>query len=43
MTTTQFESFGVPWEESHGYVQAVKRGDTIPLSGQFALPSFVYN
>ncbi|MEV0778283.1 Rid family hydrolase [Streptomyces sp. NPDC050433] len=30
------ESFGVPWEESYGYVQAVKRGDTIYLSGQVA-------
>lgn len=32
----QVESFGVPWEESYGYVQAVKRGDTIYLSGQVA-------
>lgn len=30
------ESFGVPWEESYGYAQAVKRGDTIYLSGQVA-------
>ncbi|MFC8077144.1 Rid family hydrolase [Streptomyces sp. NPDC057307] len=30
------ESFGVPWEESYGYVQAIKRGDTIYLSGQVA-------
>ncbi|GAA3850895.1 RidA family protein [Streptomyces sedi] len=28
------ESWGVPWEEGHGYVQAVRRGDTIYLSGQ---------
>ncbi|MFD4768759.1 Rid family hydrolase [Streptomyces niveus] len=32
----QVESFGVPWEESYGYVQAVKRDDTIYLSGQVA-------
>lgn len=32
----QVESFGVPWEESYGYVQAVRRGDTIHLSGQVA-------
>lgn len=30
----QVESFGVPWEERHGYVQAIRRGDTIHLSGQ---------
>ncbi|MFD9074149.1 Rid family hydrolase [Streptomyces lasiicapitis] len=36
--TTEFrtESFGVPWESRYGYVQAVKRGDTIHLSGQVA-------
>jgi enamine deaminase RidA (YjgF/YER057c/UK114 family) len=33
MTT---ESFGVPWEEAYGYVQAVKRGDTIYVSGQLS-------
>lgn len=32
----QTESFGVPWEKSYGYVQAVRRGDTIYLSGQVA-------
>ncbi|MEU0697841.1 Rid family hydrolase [Streptomyces niveus] len=32
----QVESFGVPWEESYGYAQAVRRGDTIYLSGQVA-------
>lgn len=26
----------VPWEESYGYVQAVRHGDTIYLSGQVA-------
>jgi enamine deaminase RidA (YjgF/YER057c/UK114 family) len=36
MTTTQVESFGVPWEESYGYVQAIKRGDTIYVSGQLS-------
>jgi len=30
----QTETFGVPWEKDYGYVQAVKRGDTIYLSGQ---------
>ena len=30
------ERFGVPWEESYGYVQAIKHGDTIYLSGQLA-------
>jgi len=33
---THTENFGVPWEESYGYVQAIKRGDTIYVSGQFA-------
>lgn len=28
--------FGVPWEESYGYAQAVKVGDTIYLSGQLS-------
>lgn len=31
---TQTENFGVPWEEAYGYVQAIKRGDTIYVSGQ---------
>ncbi|MFC0437147.1 RidA family protein [Kutzneria buriramensis] len=30
------ESFGVPWEESYGYVQAVRCGDTIYISGQLS-------
>ncbi|WP_405792091.1 Rid family hydrolase [Streptomyces sp. NBC_01506] len=34
--SNQVENFGVPWEESFGYAQAVKRGDTIYLSGQVA-------
>ncbi|GAA2077286.1 hypothetical protein GCM10009801_33300 [Streptomyces albiaxialis] len=33
MTT---ESFGVPWEKGYGYVQAVRHGDTVRLSGQVA-------
>lgn len=36
MPGAQAESFGVSWEEAYGYVQAVKRGDTIYLSGQLA-------
>ncbi|MEO3750903.1 Rid family hydrolase [Streptomyces sp. B6B3] len=35
-TMDRAESFGVPWEEAYGYVQAVRRGDTIHLSGQVA-------
>jgi enamine deaminase RidA (YjgF/YER057c/UK114 family) len=34
--TRRTESFGVPWEETYGYVQAVQHGDTIYLSGQVA-------
>lgn len=30
----QVESFGVPWEKTYGYAQAVRHGDTIYLSGQ---------
>jgi enamine deaminase RidA (YjgF/YER057c/UK114 family) len=33
---TRTEKFGVPWEESYGYVQAIKRGDSIYLAGQVA-------
>ncbi|MER7053653.1 MULTISPECIES: Rid family hydrolase [unclassified Streptomyces] len=32
----QVESFQVPWEKDYGYVQAVRHGDTIYLSGQVA-------
>lgn len=32
----QVARHGVPWEEEYGYVQAVRRGDTIHLSGQVA-------
>jgi enamine deaminase RidA (YjgF/YER057c/UK114 family) len=28
------ENFGVPWESAYGYVQAIRSGDTIYLSGQ---------
>lgn len=35
MSAAQSESFGVSWEEAYGYVQAVKRADTIYISGQF--------
>ena len=27
-------SFGVPWEETHGYAQALRIGDEIRISGQ---------
>jgi enamine deaminase RidA (YjgF/YER057c/UK114 family) len=30
------ENLGVPWEELYGYVQAIKHGDTIYLSGQLS-------
>jgi enamine deaminase RidA (YjgF/YER057c/UK114 family) len=30
------KGFGVPWEDSYGYAQAVKAGDTIYVSGQLA-------
>jgi enamine deaminase RidA (YjgF/YER057c/UK114 family) len=33
---THTENFGVPWEELYGYVQAIKHGDTIYLSGQLS-------
>ncbi|AXK32698.1 RidA family protein [Streptomyces armeniacus] len=32
----QVARHGVPWEEKYGYVQAVRRGDTVYLSGQVA-------
>ncbi|GAA0926985.1 RidA family protein [Pseudonocardia zijingensis] len=32
----QVESFGVDWEKNYGYVQAVRSGDTVHLSGQVA-------
>lgn len=39
MTSTEerrTERFGVPWEETYGYAQAVRHGDTVYLSGQVA-------
>ena len=37
MTATKDSTvFGVPWEDAYGYVQAVRVGDTIYLSGQFS-------
>lgn len=27
-------SFGMPWEDSHGYSQAIRLGDTVRISGQ---------
>lgn len=30
------ENFGVPWESDYGYVQAIRSGDTIYVSGQLA-------
>lgn len=35
-TKSQVEYHGVPWEKEYGYVQAVRSGDTIHLSGQLA-------
>jgi enamine deaminase RidA (YjgF/YER057c/UK114 family) len=35
-TGRQVEYFNVPWEESFGYAQAVKHGDTIYVSGQLS-------
>ena len=31
------KGFGLPWEESYGFAQAVKVGDTIYVSGQLGL------
>ncbi|WP_286801730.1 MULTISPECIES: Rid family hydrolase [Sphingobacterium] len=28
------EGFGMPWEEIYGYSQAIKKGDTVWISGQ---------
>ena len=36
MTAKQVESFGVSWEEAYGYVQAIRHGDTIYVSGQLS-------
>jgi enamine deaminase RidA (YjgF/YER057c/UK114 family) len=34
--TRRVENFGVPWEESYGYAQAILDGDMIYLSGQLS-------
>jgi enamine deaminase RidA (YjgF/YER057c/UK114 family) len=34
--TRRIENFGVPWEASYGYAQAIQVGDTIYLSGQLS-------
>ena len=31
------KGFGLPWEESYGFAQAVKVGDTIYVSGQLGV------
>ncbi|MFE2977284.1 Rid family hydrolase [Streptomyces sp. NPDC059258] len=36
MAKDQVESWGVPWEQAFGYVQAVRHGDTIHVAGQFS-------
>ncbi|OQP42974.1 hypothetical protein A4H97_12550 [Niastella yeongjuensis] len=30
----QIQNFGMPWEDDYGYAQAVKKGDTVWISGQ---------
>lgn len=34
--TKEIRTFGMPWESSYGYVQVVKVGDTIYVSGQLS-------
>jgi len=34
MSTKEFKTFNMPWEKVYGYVQAVKKGDTVWISGQ---------
>lgn len=36
MAAEQVESWGVPWEQAFGYVQAVKHGNIIRVAGQFS-------
>ncbi|MEV1043936.1 RidA family protein [Streptomyces sp. NPDC049916] len=36
MAAEQVESWGVPWEQAFGYVQALRRGNTIHVAGQFS-------
>ena len=35
-TSDQVENLDVPWEAEFGYAQAIRRGDTVYLSGQVA-------
>jgi enamine deaminase RidA (YjgF/YER057c/UK114 family) len=34
MNTKEFRTFDMPWEKAYGYVQSVKSGDTVWISGQ---------
>ncbi|CAM3080541.1 RidA family protein [Chryseobacterium flavum] len=34
MSTKEFKTFDMPWEKVYGYVQSVKSGDTVWISGQ---------
>jgi enamine deaminase RidA (YjgF/YER057c/UK114 family) len=34
MNTKEFRTFDMPWEKGYGYVQSVKSGDTVWISGQ---------
>ncbi|GAB3837007.1 Rid family hydrolase [Kribbella italica] len=34
--TVRVENLGAPWEHDYGYVQALRRGDTIYVSGQLS-------
>lgn len=34
MSTKEFKTFNMPWETIYGYVQSVKSGDTVFISGQ---------
>ena len=33
-TDKEIQSFNMPWEEEYGYAQAVKKGNTVWISGQ---------
>lgn len=34
MSTKEFKTFNMPWEKVYGYVQSVKKGNTVWISGQ---------
>ncbi|WP_313090545.1 Rid family hydrolase [Chryseobacterium flavum] len=34
MSSKEFKTFDMPWEKVYGYVQSVKSGDTVWISGQ---------